>query len=77
MWSSAQEIQCKASAYSKVYTYSAAALHLPNFQFLLLYIHMMRQGYAENVSNASELPMLDLVLAVEDSEAWHKANLER
>ncbi|CAM9202160.1 unnamed protein product [Hapterophycus canaliculatus] len=36
-----------------------------------------QQGYAEDVSRPSELPMLDLVLAVQDSEAWHKENLER
>lgn len=35
------------------------------------------QGYAKDVSRPSELPMIDLVLAVRDSEAWHKANLER
>ena len=35
------------------------------------------QGYAEHVSSPSELPMIDLVLAVRDSETWHKANLER
>lgn len=51
--------------------------HTLHLTFFCSCVHMMRQGYAENVSNASDLPMLDLVLAVEDSEAWHKANLER
>ncbi|CAM9227719.1 unnamed protein product [Laminaria digitata] len=38
---------------------------------------VQQQGYAKDVSRPSELPMIDLVLAVRDSEAWHKANLER
>ncbi|CAM9382890.1 unnamed protein product [Scytosiphon promiscuus] len=38
---------------------------------------LKQQGYAEDVSRPSELPMLDLVLAVKDSEEWHEANLER
>lgn len=35
------------------------------------------QGYTEHVSTPSQLPMLDLVLGVRDSEQWHKINLER
>lgn len=35
------------------------------------------QGYTEHVSTPSELPMLDLVLGVRDSEQWHKMNLDR
>ncbi|CAM9099014.1 unnamed protein product [Ectocarpus sp. 4 AP-2014] len=51
----------------------------PEAEFVFAYGSgvVKQQGYAENASNASDLPMLDLVLAVEDSEAWHKANLER
>ncbi|CAM9106839.1 unnamed protein product [Ascophyllum nodosum] len=37
---------------------------------------IQQQGYSKHVSSASELPMLDLVLAVKDSEAWHRSNLE-
>eukprot|EP00752_Nemacystus_decipiens_P010611 g9449.t1 len=37
---------------------------------------VQQKGYAENVSRPSDLPMLDLVLVVKDSEDWHKANLE-
>lgn len=35
------------------------------------------QGYAEHVSSPDQLPMLDLVMAVENAEKWHEANLER
>eukprot|EP00904_Undaria_pinnatifida_P001568 jgi/Undpi1/11411/HiC_scaffold_30.g13708.m1 len=38
---------------------------------------MQQQGYAEHVRSPPEMPMVDLVLAVRDSETWHKNNLER
>eukprot|EP00903_Cladosiphon_okamuranus_P009410 g8974.t1 len=38
---------------------------------------VQQKGYAEYVSRPSELPMLDLVLVVNDSKNWHQANLER
>lgn len=62
-----------------------AVFHFPASPDVLTYIAysvvvlfvFWRQGYAEHVSRPSELPMLDLVLVVKDSEDWHQSNLDR
>lgn len=35
----------------------------------------VQQGGYQYKKNAAELPMLDIILVVEDSEAWHKENM--